>query len=102
MEQLRWYFNHGKNYETFTVLYKKDDWMLVKSNDTKLYSFGLCNDFGTLFGFPVDQSCLSLEKLKEILGNFLRIDKEYIDTLGEIAKENIKRWEDMFLSVETE
>ena len=91
----------NKKYEGFTVLYDDKGWILLKHNNKNLYTFGVASDFDSFYGFPVNQSCLSIEKLKERLGNFINIDEKYIDILGEISKENIKRWKDMLLSIES-
>jgi hypothetical protein len=95
MEKLRWYFKHGTKFEEFSVLYDDEKFILVQNDNTKKYSYGLKRDFGTLCGFPVNQSCLNMEEAKEILHTFVEIDKKYLDSLGEIAKSNIKRWNNM-------
>lgn len=99
MEKLRWYFKHGTRYETYSVLYKNDGWILVQNDNSCKYSFGLERDFGTLFGFPVNQSCLTFDEAKEILSDFINIDTKYIGSIGTIAKENIKRWNNMLLAI---
>ena len=48
-------------------------------DESKLYSFGLRNDFGTLYGFPVNQSCLTKEETIDILKIFIEIDNKYSD-----------------------
>lgn len=99
MEKLKWYFKHGTKYELYSVLYKKDGWILVQNDNTGKYSFGLVRDFGTIFGFPVNRSCLNVDELREILNDLINIDKEYINSIGDIAKNNINRWENMLLAV---
>ena len=71
MKKLKWYFNHGKNFELFSALYEKDGWMVVKNDNTEKYSFGLSRDFGTLLGFPVNQSCLSSDEIKNVLEDYI-------------------------------
>jgi len=100
MEKLKWYFKHGTKYELYSVLYKADKWILVQNDRTGKYSFGLERDFGTLFGFPVNQSCLIIDELMEILNDFIRIDTSYIESIGDIAIKNISRWKNMILVVE--
>ena len=95
MKKLKWYFNHGAKYELFSVLYEDDKFILVQNDSTKVFDFGLKRDFGTLYGFPVNQSCLTLEELKKQLQNFIKIDKKYLSELGKHAEENINRWEKM-------
>jgi hypothetical protein len=95
MKKLRWYFKNGTKFEDYSVLYSDDKFILVQNDNTKEYSFGLVRDFGTLFGFPVNQSCLQADEAKEQLTAFIKIDESYIDTLGDIAKVNIERWKNM-------
>lgn len=95
MKKLKWYYKHGTKYELFSVLYEDDSFILVMNDDTKNYSFGLTRDFGTLYGFPVNQSCLTLDECKKQLNAFIKIDKKYLNSLGEIAEKNIERWQNM-------
>ena len=99
MKKLRWDFKHGTKYEDFSVLYDDGEFILVQNDNTKKYSYGLNGDFGTLYGFPVNQSCLSAEETKEMLNAFVEIDKKYLDSLGEIAETNVKRWESMLEAI---
>lgn len=100
MEKLKWYFKHGTKCELYSVLYKSDKWILVQNDKTGKYSFGLERDFGSIFGFPVNQSCLTIDELMEILNDFIEIDTRYIDSIGDIAIKNISRWENMMLAVQ--
>lgn len=70
----RWYFKHGTRYEEFNVLYDSGMFMLVQNRETKAFSFGLCEDFGTLFGFPVNWSCLTKDQAIELLQGMIRVD----------------------------
>lgn len=70
----RWYFKHGTRYEEFNVLYDNGMFMLVQNRETKAFSFGLCEDFGTLFGFPVNWSCLTKDQAIELLQGIIRVD----------------------------
>lgn len=70
----RWYFKHGTRYEEFNVLYDNGMFMLVQNRETKAFSFGLCGDFGTLFGFPVNWSCLTKDQAIELLQGMIRVD----------------------------
>lgn len=99
MKKLKWYYKHGTKHEIFTVLYEDEDYILVQNDTTKHYSFGLTRDFGSLYGFPVNQSCLTLTDLKKQLNAFISIDKKYLPILGGFAKENIKRWRNMIKAV---
>lgn len=95
MKKLRWYFKNGTRFEEYSLLYDDEDFILVQNDNTKKYSYGLKREFGTLYGFPVDQSCLSKEEAIDILNLFINIDELYIESLGEIAKNNICRWKNM-------
>lgn len=99
MKKLKWYFKHGTTYELFSVLYEDEQFILVQNDNTKKFSFGLKRDFGTLYGFPVNQSCLTLAECKKLLNAFIRIDKGYLDSLGEIAEKNIERWQNMLTAL---
>lgn len=99
MEKLRWYFKHGTKFEEFSVLYDDDKFILVQNDNTQNYSYGLKSDFGTLYGFPVNQSCLNMEQANDMLHAFVEIDKKYLDTLGEIAEVNIKRCNNMIEAI---
>lgn len=70
----RWYFQRGTCYEEFNVLYDNGRFMLVQNRETKAFSFGICEDFGTLFGFPVNWSCLTKDRAIEILQGMIRVD----------------------------
>ncbi len=91
----RWYFKNRTAFEDFSVLYDDGKFTLVKSDLDGLYSFGLCRDFGSFLGFPVNQSCLTSPQAVKVLDAFIAIDKKYLDDLGEYAAENISRWEAM-------
>lgn len=99
MKKLKWYYKHGTKHELFSVLYEEKEYILVMNDETKKYSFGLTRDFGTLYGFPVNQSCLTLDELKKQLQAFIKIDKKYLSELGKYAEENIARWENMIKAV---
>lgn len=74
MSVRRWYYKHGTCFEEFEVLYDNGRFMLVQNRETKVFSFGLCEDFGTLFGFPVDWSCLTKDQVIERLQGMIRLD----------------------------
>lgn len=97
MRKLKWYFKHGATFEVYSVLYEDKEFILVKNDRTKKHSFGLKQDFGTLYGFPVSQSCLTTGETKETLQRFIDIDERYISEIPDIANQNIKRWQDMIL-----
>ena len=77
MNKKVWYFKN--NSEVYSVLYEDKTYILVMNDKSKLYSFGLKNDFGTLYGFPVNQSCLTKEETIDILKIFIEIDNKYSD-----------------------
>ena len=77
MKKLKWYYKNGETFEVYSVLYDNGKYILVQNDNTKKYSFGLARDFGSLYGFPVDQSCLTKKEVKERLLAFIEIDKKY-------------------------
>ena len=83
MNKKVWYFKN--NSEVYSVLYEDKTYILVMDDESKLYSFGLKNDFGTLYGFPVNQSCLTKEETIGILKSFIEIDNKY-DDINNTAK----------------
>ena len=103
MKKWKWYYKHGTAFEIFSVLYDKDDYVVVKNDDTETYNFGLKKDFGTLCGFPINQSCLTKEEIIKQLNAFIDIDKKYLkECPNDWFMQNINRWKDMILSVESE
>lgn len=77
MKTKKWYYKN--NYELYNVLYEDDRFILVQNVNNKLFSFGVASDFGTLLGFPVNQSCLTKNECINILKKFIEISKEYND-----------------------
>ena len=77
MRKLKWYYKNGETFEVYSVLYDNGKYILVQNDNTKKYSFGLARDFGSLYGFPVNQSCLTKKEVKERLLAFIEIDKKY-------------------------
>ena len=77
MKKLKWYYKNGETFEVYSVLYDNGKYILVQNDNTKKYSFGLARDFGSLYGFPVNQSCLTKKEVKERLLAFIEIDKKY-------------------------
>ena len=77
MKKLKWYYKNGEAFEEYNVLLEQGIYILVQNESTKKYSFGLSRDFGSLYGFPVNQSCLTKKELKERLLAFIEIDKKY-------------------------
>lgn len=98
MQKKMWRFKD--NIEIFSVVYQDDSFILVMNDSTELFSFGMLRDFGTLYGFPVNWSCLNLNELIDILTRLIDIDKKYVPELGEISMKNISRWEGMIHSAE--
>ena len=77
MNKKVWYFKN--NSEVYSVLYEDKTFILVMDDESELYSFGSKNDFGTLYGFPVNQSCLTKEEIIDTLKSFIEIDNKYSD-----------------------
>ena len=97
MKKLKWYFKRGT--EEYAIIYEDVDFVLVNNDNTGKYSFGVKKDFGTLWGFPVDQSCLTASEAKAVLQRFVDIDKRYISEIPDIANQNIDRWNGMIQSI---
>lgn len=85
MEQRKWFFNHGADFELFNVLFDYDGFLVVQNDKTRAISFGTADCFGSLFGFPVNQSCLTKDEAISILRDWAKIDNGY-DFL-------VSRWE---------
>lgn len=98
MEQLKRYYNYGKKYELFNVLYRDSNYILVQDNETKTYSFGLIRDFNTPTFFPTNQSCLSKEKAIDILKWYIEADSKNIEKYS-FMKEEVSRWKRMLKSI---
>lgn len=77
MELKRWYFKN--NYEDYNVLFENETYILVQNINTGKYSFGISRDFGSFYGFPVNQSSLNRNECIERLKQFIKIDKIYND-----------------------
>lgn len=102
MKQLKWYFKHGMHYETFSVLYEDDKFMLVRNDQTSKYSFGMVKCFNTLYGFPVNWSCLHKEKAIDVLNGLIGVEQKHLPELGEYAETNIIRWRGMINALQHE
>lgn len=74
MNVRRWYYENKNRYEEFEVLYDNGRFMLVRNVEGGAFSFGLCEDFGTPFGFPACWSCLTKDQIVEKLNGFIGID----------------------------
>ena len=77
MEQRKWFFNGGANFELFNVLFDRDGFIVVQNCKTRTISFGAASCFGSLFGFPVNQSCLTKDEAISVLRSWVEIDKCY-------------------------
>ena len=73
MEKLRWHYKNG-HFEEYSVLYKDDDYILVQNDETKSFSFGPRYNFGSLYGFPVNTSCLTAKEAITELREWIKID----------------------------
>lgn len=87
MRQRKWFFNNGENFELFNVLFDSDGFLVVQNDKTRTISFGTANYFCSLFGFPVNQSCLTKDDAISVLRGWIEIDKGY----GFLTS----RWENM-------
>ena len=89
----KWYFKNG--FEEYKVLYEDECFILVQSINTKKFSFGMVTDFGSFYGFPVNQSCLLKNECIDKLKRFIDIDEKY-NNLGtcEVWKNMIKKLEE--------
>lgn len=54
MNRRRWYYKNGTCFEEFDIFFDNGRFMLVQNVETKVFSFGVCENFGTLYGFPVN------------------------------------------------
>lgn len=75
MKIKRWYFKN--NYEDYKVLFENETYILIQNINTSKYSFGISRDFGSFYGFPINQSCLNKNECIERLKQFIEIDKTY-------------------------
>lgn len=94
MKIKRWYFKN--NYEDYKVLYEDECFILVQNINTKNLSFGCVQDFGSFYGFPVNQSCLNKKECINKLNRFIEIDKKY-DNRG-----TCEVWRNMIKNIESE
>lgn len=93
MKKRKWYCKNGTRFETFSVLYEDNSFILVQNDDTKEFSFGPRSDFGSLYGFPVNQSCLADKEAINRLRDWIKIDTGF-------SLINIGRWEAMIEAIE--
>lgn len=93
MEQRKWFFNHGANFELFNVLFDHDNFIVVQNVKTNAISFGTADCFGSLFSFPVNQSCLTKDEATSVLRSWIEIDKSYGFPTS--------RWEKMISAIKT-
>lgn len=77
MRQRKCFFNNGANFELFNVLFDCDGFLVVQNDETKAISFGTVDCFGSLFGFPANQSCLTRDEAISVLCDWVEIDKDY-------------------------
>lgn len=92
MEQRKWFFNHGSNFELFNVLFARDGFIVVQNGKTNAISLGTEDCFGSLYGFPVDQSCLTKDEAIFVLREWIEIDKGY--------KFLTSRWESIICAIQ--
>lgn len=77
MEKLKWFFNGGANFELFNVLFDRDGFIVIQNSKTRTISFGATSCFGSLYGFPANQSCLTKDEAISVLRGWIEIDKDY-------------------------
>lgn len=77
MERRKWFFNNGANFELFNVLFDRGGFLVVQNDKTHTISFGAADCFGSLFGFPANQSCLTKDEAIYILRDWVKIDNGY-------------------------
>ena len=77
MEQRKWFFKNGANFELFNVLFDSDGFLVVQNDKTRTISFGATSCFGSLYGFPANQSCLTKDEAISVLSEWAKIDKGY-------------------------
>lgn len=99
LEKRRWYFKRGTVYEEFSVLYDDGKFNLVRNDSSGHYSFGTADCFNTLYGYPVNWSSLTASEAVRILNNLVKIDTDFLPSLGEISQGNIDRWNRMAAAV---
>ena len=94
MDIKRWYFK--ENYEDYYCLYEDERFILVQNIKSRDYSFGPTADFGSFYGFPVNQSCLNEDECIERLRQFIKIDEQYgdINKTTEIYNKMIEKIEE--------
>ena len=106
MKQRKWYYKNGTASEIFNVLYCNGKFILVENDETKTISFGLERDFNTLYGFPVNWSCLSPDEAINVLRGLIRIDsKPEYKELRDIEKNTtgktqVDQWQEMIAAIE--
>lgn len=91
MTQRKWFFNNGANFELFNVLFDCDGFLVVQNDKTKTISFGTADCFNFLFGFPVNQSCITKDEAISILHDWIKIDESYNFPTS--------RWENMISTI---
>ena len=91
MTQRKWFFNNGANFELFNVLFDSDGFLVVQNDETKTISFGTADCFNSLFGFPVNQSCITKGEAISILHDWIKIDESYNFPTS--------RWENMIRAI---
>ena len=77
MEQRKWFFNNGTNFELFNVLFDREGFLVVQNSKTRTISFGAASCFCSLYGFPASQSCLTKDEAISILRDWVKIYNGY-------------------------
>lgn len=93
MRQRKWFFNNGANFELFNVLFDYDGFIVVQNDKTRAISFGTADCFNSLYGFPVNQSCLTKKQAVSLLLEWVDIDKNF--------GLPVSRWENMISAIKT-
>lgn len=90
MEQRIWYFKNGTVTQPYDIIYDDGKYICVRSVNSGKYSYGMSNNFGTLYGFPVGQSCLPKEEIiKTLSDNLERSQKHWGKTVPDSV---FKEW----------
>ena len=100
----KWYFKNGSCFETYNILYDNGRFMLAENRKTKLVSFGPCDCFNSLFGFPVDWSCLTRKEAVDVLNRLILLDEKYPEVREHekavFGYSQIEQWEKMIALLE--
>ena len=97
----RLYARSGEDgsYESYSVLYRDEDYIVVRNDATGKHSFGLAKDFHSGW-FPVNQSHVSADEAVAVLDGFITVDMQYTGRLNGAAERGIARWTAMIEAIQ--